>query len=154
MAHSTRNPETLHWVEDDGRYACNKAVSVTPMKTAFYVKEVTCKNCKKILESRKLDDLLVKFLPNELGRKRSECSMAREMIGKAKELEEIKARVDDTKKLIINRKELAWNKKVSYDLEFLETVLDDINYSLFPKTDQANISFAKSSDFKKKRSTK
>jgi hypothetical protein len=36
----------------------------------------------------------------------------------------------------MNRKQLVWDKKVPFDKEFLLTVLDDINHSLFPDKEQ------------------
>jgi hypothetical protein len=99
MAHSIKNPEILHWVEDDGRYACNKAVGVTPTKRAFYLTEITCKNCLKEISREKLSDQLTKFLHAD---KPNSCFndniKVQEMIQKAKILEERVAYLEKRRK--------------------------------------------------------
>jgi hypothetical protein len=48
-----------HWVEprsyidDDMRYTCNRACSITPEKIAKKRKDVTCKNCLKRMDKKR-----------------------------------------------------------------------------------------------------
>ena len=42
----------IHFKDLDGRYLCNKAVSITEEKTTINPVKVTCKNCNKIIEGR------------------------------------------------------------------------------------------------------
>lgn len=92
MAHTTRKPETLHWVEDDGRYACNKAVGVTPTKRAFYLTEITCKNCLREVNRVKLSDQLIWFFHADRPNVSFKNIVIQEMIQKAKILEDRIAR--------------------------------------------------------------
>lgn len=99
MAHSIKNPNTLHWVEDDGHYACNKAVGVTPEKRAFYLTEISCVNCLREVNRVNLSDQLTTFLhadkPNSCF---SDNIRVQEMIQKAKILEHQVANMKSRKK--------------------------------------------------------
>lgn len=49
VGHSIKNPQIIHMMEG-GSYLCNRACSVTPTKWTTVWKEVTCKNCERLLE--------------------------------------------------------------------------------------------------------
>lgn len=46
-----KNPlgSIMHFLDDDGRYLCNKACGVTKEKSTKIVSEVTCLNCRRSL---------------------------------------------------------------------------------------------------------
>lgn len=44
---SIKNKNNIHYVEDDNKYACIKAVDITFVKGTRDWKKVTCKNCLK-----------------------------------------------------------------------------------------------------------
>jgi hypothetical protein len=41
-----KNKNIIHYVEDDNKYACIKAVSITFVKSTRDWKKVTCINCR------------------------------------------------------------------------------------------------------------
>jgi len=50
MNKNIKNPEIKHFLDDDGRYLCIKACGITPQKVAKSQFEVSCKNCRQIME--------------------------------------------------------------------------------------------------------
>ena len=52
MAHSIKNPEKIHLVEEDGRYLCIKACSTTPSKSTTDPLKITCKRCLSLIEKK------------------------------------------------------------------------------------------------------
>jgi len=50
LSHSIKNPYIKHYLDDDNRYLCIKACSVTKSKIDNF--NTTCKNCLKILAKR------------------------------------------------------------------------------------------------------
>lgn len=48
-AHSIKNPHIIHFVRNR-RYICIGACSTTPSKHSKNLKDITCKNCLRILK--------------------------------------------------------------------------------------------------------
>jgi hypothetical protein len=58
MAHSIKNPQIKHGVKLDmdcvDRYICQTCCDVTPLKVVYQKKDITCKNCLKILGKKEI----------------------------------------------------------------------------------------------------
>lgn len=75
-----KNPEIIHFVESDGKYACIKGVIPTPSKSTRDEKKVRCQNCLRILVMptvkgvpKKLEDFPEgRLLIERLGEKKSD----------------------------------------------------------------------------------